>query len=319
MPESKVKNERNADVALLSGLTRRQLKELEEKEKTPAQKTAEAIIMILPLLCGCIAMAEYVILPNNSRNSKPWSYVWVLGAAMCIYLVCFIVSLIRRARGEKQLYEKLRYKAPRYAALFIFLAVYDYLTLKTGTLTQPFVPCMNYIINAFLVDYKMLADCTLNTLKLLFIGYSIGVTLGLITGIACGYSKKGALLAGPHNQVLGAYPHLHMDTYHNGSCNVPFRRGGVHNSLRLMVRGNGGLSHGHFKRGQGIFRGRAHAGRNKQAACAARCHSPRNALHSSGLHAGHELILRSHNDCRDAGREVRPWLVHDVADRLGQL
>ena len=101
MPESKVKNERNADVALLSGLTRRQLKELEEKEKTPAQKTAEAIIMILPLLCGCIAMAEYVILPNNSRNSKPWSYVWVLGAAMCIYLVCFIVSLIRRARGER--------------------------------------------------------------------------------------------------------------------------------------------------------------------------------------------------------------------------
>ena len=206
MPESKVKNERNADVALLSGLTRRQLKELEEKEKTPAQKTAEAIIMILPLLCGCIAMAEYVILPNNSRNSKPWSYVWVLGAAMCIYLVCFIVSLVRRARGEKQFYEKLRYRAPRYAALFIFLAIYDYLTLKTGTLTQPFVPCMNYIINAFLVDYKMLADCTLNTLKLLFIGYSIGVTLGLITGIACGYSKKARYWLDPIIKFLGPIP-----------------------------------------------------------------------------------------------------------------
>lgn len=206
MPESKVKNERNADVALLSGLTRRQLKELEEKEKTPAQKTAEAIIMILPLLCGCIAMAEYVILPNNSRNSKPWSYVWVLGASMCIYLVCFIVSLIRRARGEKQFYERLRYKAPRYAALFIFLAVYDYLTLKTGTFTQPFVPCMNYIINAFLVDYKMLADCTLNTLKLLFIGYSIGATLGLITGIACGYSKKARYWLDPIIKFLGPIP-----------------------------------------------------------------------------------------------------------------
>ena len=316
MPESKVKNERNADVALLSGLTRRQLKELEEKEKTPAQKTAEAIIMILPLLCGCIAMAEYVILPNNSRNSKPWSYVWVLGAAMCIYLVCFIVSLIRRARGEKQFYEKLRYKAPRYAALFIFLAVYDYLTLKTGTLTQPFVPCMNYIINAFLVDYKMLADCTLNTLKLLFIGYSIGVTLGLITGIACGYSKKARYWLDPIIKFLGPIP---TSTWIPIIMVVATSLFGVHNSPRLMVRGNGGLSHGHFKRGQGIFRGRAHTGRNEQAACAARCHSPRNALHFAGLHAGHELILRSNNDCRDAGREVRPWLVHDVADRLGQL
>ena len=302
MPESKVKNERNADVALLSGLTRRQLKELEEKEKTPAQKTAEAIIMILPLLCGCIAMAEYVILPNNSRNSKPWSYVWVLGAAMCIYLVCFAASLARRARGEKQLYEKLRYKAPRYAALFIFLAVYDYLTLKTGTLTQPFVPCMNYIINAFLVDYKMLADCTLNTLKLLFIGYSIGVTLGLITGIACGYSKKARYWLDPIIKFLGPIP---------TSTWIPI----------IMVVATslfGGavfiIAHGHFKRGQGIFRGRAHAGRNEQAACAARCHSPCNALHFAGLHAGHELILRSNNDCRDAGREVRPWLVHVAID-----
>ena len=68
MPESKVKNERNADVALLSGLTRRQLKELEEKEKTPAQKTAEAIIMILPLLCGCIAMP---LRYNYDKPEKP--------------------------------------------------------------------------------------------------------------------------------------------------------------------------------------------------------------------------------------------------------
>ncbi len=36
--DNKGKKEQNADSALLSGLTRRQLKELEEKEKTPAQK-----------------------------------------------------------------------------------------------------------------------------------------------------------------------------------------------------------------------------------------------------------------------------------------
>ena len=272
MPESKVKNERNADVALLSGLTRRQLKELEEKEKTPAQKTAEAIIMILPLLCGCIAMAEYVILPNNSRNSKPWSYVWVLGAAMCIYLVCFIVSLIRRARGEKQFYEKLRYKAPRYAALFIFLAVYDYLTLKTGTLTQPFVPCMNYIINAF-VDYKMLADCTLNMLKLLFIGLFTGVTLGLANRHSLRiFQKARGHWLDPIIKFLGPIPTSTWIPIIMVVATSLF--GGAVVQPLAPVCGNGGLSHGHFKRGQGIFRGRAHTGRNEQAACAARCHSP---------------------------------------------
>ena len=91
-------------------------------------------------------------------------------------------------------------------ALLLFLTLYDYLTLKTGILTQPFVPCMNYIINAFLVDYKMLADCTLNTLKLLFLGYSIGVSLGLVTGIACGYSKRIRYWIDPIIKFLGPIP-----------------------------------------------------------------------------------------------------------------
>ena len=106
--DNKGKKEQNADSALLSGLTRRQLKELEEKEKTPVQKTAEAIIMILPLICGGIALAEYVILPNNSRNGKPWSYVWALGIAMAAYLVCLVLAAIKKGKGEKQFYEKLR-------------------------------------------------------------------------------------------------------------------------------------------------------------------------------------------------------------------
>ena len=175
LDEAKTQKERSDDLALLSGLTRRQLKELEEKEKTPAQKTAEAIILLLLLLCGGIALLEYLLVPNNSRNRNPWSYVWVLGAALSVYTVCLLAAVIGKRRGKKSFYESLRYRAPRYSALLLFLTLYDYLTLKTGILTQPFVPCMNYIINAFLVDYKMLADCTLNTLKLLFLGYSIGV------------------------------------------------------------------------------------------------------------------------------------------------
>ena len=161
---------------------------------------------VLPLLCGCVALLEYLLLPNNSRNARPWSYVWVLGAAMCAYLLCLCVSLLRKRRGEKRMYEKLYYKAPHFSALFLFLALYDYLTLKTGILTQPFVPCMNYIINAFLVDYKLLADCTLNTLKLLFLGYSIGVSLGLITGIACGYSERARYWLDPIIKFLGPIP-----------------------------------------------------------------------------------------------------------------
>lgn len=192
--------------AQLKNLTRRQLKELEEKEKTAAEKTAEAVIMLLPLLCGCAAMTEYMMLPNNSRNPRPWSYVWVLGAAIAAYLVCLAAACLRAKGSTRQFYEKLRYRAPHISALFLFLTLYDYLTLKTGILTQPFVPCMNHIINAFLLDYRMLAECTLGTLKLLFLGYFIGVTLGLATGIACGYSKRARYWLDPIIKFLGPIP-----------------------------------------------------------------------------------------------------------------
>ena len=206
LDETKTKKEQSADLALLSGLTRRQLKELEEKEKTPAQKTAEAVIMVLPLLCGGIALLEYLLVPNNSRNRNPRSYVWVLGAALAVYLVCLIAAVWRKKTGKRQFYDTLHYKAPHVSALFLFLTLYDYLTLKTGVLTQPFVPCMNYIINAFLVDYKLLLDCTFNTLKLLFLGYFIGVSLGLVTGIACGYSKRARYWLDPIIKFLGPIP-----------------------------------------------------------------------------------------------------------------
>ena len=113
LDEAKTKKEQSTDLALLSGLTRRQLRELEEKEKTPAQKTAEAVIMVLPLLCGGIALLEYLLVPNNSRNRNPWSYVWVLGAALAVYIVCLLAAVIGKQHGKKDLYESLHYRAPR--------------------------------------------------------------------------------------------------------------------------------------------------------------------------------------------------------------
>ena len=195
-----------AEKTQLGKLTRQQLRDLEAKEMTPLQKIFEVIIMLLPLACFGVALLEYMVLPNNSRNRNPWSYVYVLCFTILVYVGCGIFAALKKRKGDKKFYEKLRHSAPLISALFLFFAFYDYLTLKTGTLTQPFVPCMNFIINAFLLDYKMLIDCTLNTLKLLFLGYTIGVSLGLLTGITCGYSKRVRYWINPIIKFLGPIP-----------------------------------------------------------------------------------------------------------------
>ena len=102
-------------VEQLSSLNRRQLKELEEKEKTRAQKTLEAIVMLLPILCGAVALVEYLVIPNKSRNWKPWSYVWVLGIAIAAYIIFLLYATIKSRGGEKQFYEKLEAYEPTWA------------------------------------------------------------------------------------------------------------------------------------------------------------------------------------------------------------
>mgnify|MGYP004639181875 CR=1 FL=1 len=85
--DNKGKKEQNADSALLSGLTRRQLKELEEKEKTPVQKTAEAIIMILPLICGGIALCF--------RSTDP--------IVLLLYTLCVLFCIFRHRANISRL------------------------------------------------------------------------------------------------------------------------------------------------------------------------------------------------------------------------
>lgn len=201
-----VTRNQESDVSQLASLTRRELKELEEKEKTPIQKIIEVIIMVLPLICGGVALLEYLWIPNPIMNKNPMYYVYVLVFFMCVYACCGVIAAINKWKGSKAFYEKVRYVAPLCSVLFLLLTIYDYLTLKTGILTQPFVPCMNFIINGFVADYMKLIECTLHTLKLLMIGYFIGVSLGLVTGITCGYSKKVRYWVDPVIKFLGPIP-----------------------------------------------------------------------------------------------------------------
>ena len=190
----------------VANLTRQELMELEEKEKTPFQKFLDIVIVVLPLVCGLISVCEYQFLPNNSANRKPYTYLVLLLILIGIYAVRAVYSAIKSKRGDRQPFQKIRHQAPLFAAFFLLLAIYDYLTLKTGILTQPFVPCLNSIINIAWEDRNTILVSTLHTLRLLFLGYFIGISVGLVTGIACGYSKRIRYWVDPIIKFLGPIP-----------------------------------------------------------------------------------------------------------------
>ncbi|MBE6012694.1 MAG: ABC transporter permease subunit [Lachnospiraceae bacterium] len=191
---------------LRTQLTKEQLIEMEQVEKTPMQKILDLIISVLPILSGAVAVLEYWIVPNIRKNSNPMTYVYFLAVLILLYSVFWTASIFGLSGNKKKLFNKLRYKAPLYSVLFLLLAVYDYLTLKTGILQYPFLPWVNDILNIMISDRNYLMESAVSTLKLLFCGYFSGVITGLITGITCGYSKKARYWIDPIIKVLGPIP-----------------------------------------------------------------------------------------------------------------
>lgn len=200
------KGMKNESVEKTGTLSRQQLRQLEAKEKTKFQIVLDWIIMALPVVCGILAILEYKLVPDMVSNMNPNTYVGALIFFIGLYMLYFLISLIKKFQGNLMSIEKLRYRAPLISALFLLLGAYDYMTLKTGILTQPFVPCMNAILNIAWTDRAYLIECTLHTLRLMFLGYFAGVAVGLVTGITCGYSEKVKYWVNPIIKFLGPIP-----------------------------------------------------------------------------------------------------------------
>ena len=207
MEKTPLKNGKyNEDAKSSNKLTRAQLMELEERDKTPREKLMDAIITVLPIAALVLGLAEYLLIPDCNPNPMPHMYTVVLAVLLAVYTVMFVVAKIKEKKGDKDMIRKLRYNAPLYTVIMLILTAYDYLTIKTNYFTYPLVPCVNSIMYAAFTDRMTLIECAGHTLLLMFKGYALGVILGLITGITCGYSRKVNYWVDPILKFMGPIP-----------------------------------------------------------------------------------------------------------------
>jgi NitT/TauT family transport system permease protein len=97
-------------------------------------------------------------------------------------------------------------KAPLFIAAFLFLGVWDLVTLKFKLLPLPYFPGPDRILYGFVVDWRLLLRCTLYSLRLLFLGYFIGAAIGLTTGTLMGLSRKCNFWISPLIKIIGPIP-----------------------------------------------------------------------------------------------------------------
>ena len=113
----------NIDLQKKVSLTRQELHELETKEKTGKERLIEKLILVLPEICAVTAILEYMLIPDNSMNRNPYTYLGFLILMMVLYNGYGIAAAILHCKGDKRLYEKFRYRAPYGQRCFYCLQV----------------------------------------------------------------------------------------------------------------------------------------------------------------------------------------------------
>lgn len=189
-----------------SKLTKDQLWELERANQTPAERAKIFLTSMAPFFGFAIALAEYLLVPNLLPNDHAERYVIFLCIPLLFYFVKWVGAVAALKKGNNRRLWDVKHSAPFLCAIFLFLALLDYSTLKTGKLLYPYIPWVNDIINVAIMDWQQLLISSLYTLRLLMLGYLWGVVLGLITGIACGYNEKVRYWIQPIVKVLGPIP-----------------------------------------------------------------------------------------------------------------
>jgi len=103
---------------------------------------------------------------------------------------------------------KIRPHGRHIVALAVVVLGWELVTAKAGWLPLPFFPSPEAVFNVYQTDTPRLLDSTLHSLLILAPGFLIGAFVGILSGIAMGWSQEAHYWGHPVVRVLGPLPAL---------------------------------------------------------------------------------------------------------------
>ena len=95
---------------------------------------------------------------------------------------------------------------PIFTAAILLLAVWDMVTLGFHLLPLPYFPGPAAVLRSLISDRALLLDSTWHSLVLLLSGYTLGVIVGLVSGVCIGWSSSVRYWGMPLLKVVGPIP-----------------------------------------------------------------------------------------------------------------
>ncbi len=157
----------------------------------------------LPTAASVAAILIQLLVVSNGTHPKADAdyYLYVSIAGGVIALMCALASL-----ANKGFNEKWSFKAPFWTGVIVFFAVLDLLTEKFCILPAIYFPSPSRIFGAMVNDKELLIKCLGYSARLLLTGFFGGAFIGILTGIAVGFSKAADYWISPIIRILGPIP-----------------------------------------------------------------------------------------------------------------
>jgi NitT/TauT family transport system permease protein len=160
-----------------------------------------AWIVLAPTAAALIAISAHRYLPNGQGGPPTRLYPLLLqillGASLTLAVAQWLGQPLRAWA---------RHNAPLMAGAVMWLFLWDLVTLKLAWMPLPYFPGPDLVLNGIADDWKMLLDSAYHSLKLLLTGYTLGVALGLFSGVLMGWFRTCRYWGMPIMKVVGPIP-----------------------------------------------------------------------------------------------------------------
>lgn len=100
----------------------------------------------------------------------------------------------------------MRHMWPIFTAAILLIGLWDMVTFGYQLLPLPYFPGPAAVLRSLISDREVLLDSTWHSLVLLLSGYTLGVIVGLITGVCIGWSSSVRYWGMPLLKVVGPIP-----------------------------------------------------------------------------------------------------------------
>jgi NitT/TauT family transport system permease protein len=100
----------------------------------------------------------------------------------------------------------MRHMWPIFTAVILAIGVWDVITAGLHLLPLPYFPGPAVVLRSLISDRALLLDSTWHSLVLLLSGYTLGVIVGLVSGVYIGWSSSVRYWGMPLLKVVGPIP-----------------------------------------------------------------------------------------------------------------